>query len=161
MCTHSDTCDTCVKVRRHLAGVGSLRLYGMWVLVVKLRLSCWCQVPLLTESSPLHPLCSTLTQEFTVEIVEGFAWEISLLPWTRKRRRCVYVCVSLMSSRGFLSKYYYVAGPSGCQPGSQDQWDQAQCSSVCGWCDVCGDAGPKAPVAEGSKCVGLGKGIKW
>lgn len=65
--------------------------------------------------------------------------------------------ISLMSSRGFLSKRYHVDGPSRSQPGSQDQQDQAWCPSVCGWCDVRGDAGPKAPLVEGGECVCEGR----
>jgi hypothetical protein len=42
VCVCVCTCDTCVEVRRQLEGVVSPLPYGMWVLGVKLGLSCWC-----------------------------------------------------------------------------------------------------------------------
>lgn len=51
-------------------------------------------------------------------------------------------------ARGFPAEHHNVAGPSSSQSSEQDQRNQAQSPTVCGWRDVSGDAGPQAAVAE-------------
>lgn len=71
----------------------------------------------------------------------------------------MHMCLHLpVSARRLPSKHHHVAGPPSSQSGQQDQQNQAQCPAVRRGRDVCGDAGPKASVAERGECTVLRRG---